>query len=152
MKSNNISPYDSCPTACHFEEQEIVGRAPKVGRAESNSTAGHGETDGEPTLLGNGLLDILRALRARFPDGTLVIPGHGRLYDEADVVEYRDMLTILRDRIQDSIDKGETLRQVKAERPTLDYDGVFGASVGLWTTDMFIEAAYQNLSTGITER
>ena len=80
--------------------------------------------------------------------GTMVIPGHGRLGDQADVVEYRDMLTIVRDRVQDLIKKGMTLEQVKAARPTLDYDGRYGATTGPWTTEMFIEAAYRDLSRG----
>ena len=78
--------------------------------------------------------------------GTMVIPGHGRLCDEADVVEYRDMVTIVRDRIQSMVDMGMSLRQVKAARPTRDYDGRYGAERGIWTTERFIEAAYANLS------
>jgi cyclase len=79
--------------------------------------------------------------------GTMVIPGHGRICDEADVVEYRDMVTIIRDRIQDSIKKGMTLDQVKASRPTLEYDSRYGSDSGPWTTSMFIEAAYRGLSS-----
>ena len=75
----------------------------------------------------------------------MVIPGHGRIADEADVVEYRDMITIIRDRIQDMIKRGMTLEQVKAAKPTLDYDGRYGAATGPWTTAMFIEAAYRDL-------
>ena len=78
--------------------------------------------------------------------GTYVIPGHGRLADEADVVEYRDMNTILRDRFLDAIKKGMTLEQVKASRPVRDYEGRYGASSGFWTTDSFIEAVYRSLS------
>ena len=78
--------------------------------------------------------------------GTFVIPGHGRLCDQADVVEYRDMLTIIRDRIEDSIKKGMTLEQVKASKPTRDYDPLYGSSTGFWTTDMFVEAVYRSLS------
>jgi len=77
--------------------------------------------------------------------GTMVIPGHGRIGDEADVVEYRDMITIIRDRIQEMIKKGMTLQQVKAAAPTSDYDGRYGAASGFWTTDMFVEAAYRTL-------
>jgi glyoxylase-like metal-dependent hydrolase (beta-lactamase superfamily II) len=77
--------------------------------------------------------------------GTYVIPGHGRLCDEADVVYYRDMTTIIRDRIEDMIKKGMTLEQVKAARPTRDYDPLYGATTGFWTTDMFVEAAYKSL-------
>jgi glyoxylase-like metal-dependent hydrolase (beta-lactamase superfamily II) len=77
--------------------------------------------------------------------GTYVIPGHGRLCDEADVVYYRDMTTIIRDRIEDMIKKGMTLEQVKAARPTRDYDPLYGTNTGFWTTDMFVEAAYKSL-------
>jgi cyclase len=80
--------------------------------------------------------------------GTYVIPGHGRLCDEADVVEYRDMMTILRDRFLDMIKKGMTLEQVKATKPTRDYDPLYGTDKGFWTTDKFIEAAYKNLKAG----
>ena len=78
--------------------------------------------------------------------GTLVIPGEGRLADEADVVEYRDMLTIIGDRIRDLIKKGMTLEQVQAARPTFEYDGRYGSTAGPWTTVMFVEAAYRDLS------
>jgi glyoxylase-like metal-dependent hydrolase (beta-lactamase superfamily II) len=77
--------------------------------------------------------------------GTLVIPGHGRLADQPDVAYYREMVSIVRDRIQNMISKKMTLEQVKAARPTLDYDTRYGRSTGAWTTDMFVEAAYQSL-------
>jgi len=80
--------------------------------------------------------------------GTYVIPGHGRLCDEADVVEYRDMMTILRDRFRDMIKRGMTLEQVKATHPTSDYDPLYGSDKGFWTTDKFIEAAYKSLKAG----
>jgi len=73
--------------------------------------------------------------------GTMVIPGHGRLADEADVVEYRDMITIIRDRIEDMIKKGMTLDQIKAARPTRDYDGRYGNPTGM------IDAAYREFSS-----
>jgi len=72
--------------------------------------------------------------------GTMVIPGHGRLCDEADVVEYRDAMTILRGRIQDAVQKGMTLDQVKAAKLTRDYDPLYGPS------DAFVEAAYRSLA------
>jgi cyclase len=77
--------------------------------------------------------------------GTRVIPAHGRISDHADVVYYRDMITIIRDRIQDMIKSGMTLAQVKAARPTRDYDARYGKTTGPWTTDMFVEAAYNSL-------
>jgi glyoxylase-like metal-dependent hydrolase (beta-lactamase superfamily II) len=79
--------------------------------------------------------------------GTLVIPGHGRLCDEADVVEYRDMVTIIRDRIRSMVEMGMTLRQVQAAKPTADYDGRYGATSGRWTTEQFVAAAYESLTS-----
>ena len=98
-----------------------------------------------------GVLDALNRIiditipRFNQQGGTRVIPGHGRICNESDVVEYRDMVTIVRDRIQLMASKGMTLEQVKAARPTLDYDGVYGASTGAWTTEMFIEAVYREV-------
>ncbi|HEX7792980.1 MAG TPA: MBL fold metallo-hydrolase [Vicinamibacterales bacterium] len=100
----------------------------------------------------NGVIDGLnKILELSFPEfrsegGTMIIPGHGRLCDLADVAYYRDMLTIIRDRFQDAIKKGQTLEQVKAARLTRDYDGRYGATSGPWTTDMFVDAVYKTLS------
>jgi glyoxylase-like metal-dependent hydrolase (beta-lactamase superfamily II) len=77
--------------------------------------------------------------------GTYVIPGHGRLCDFGDVLNYREMTIIIRDRIQDMIKKGMTLEQVKAARPTQDYDPVYGSTTGFWTTGKFVEAVYTSL-------
>ena len=94
-----------------------------------------------------GVIDGLnRLLDLAIPEhheegGTLIIPGRGRISDEFDVLEYRDMVTILRDRIQDMIRKGMTLAQVKAARPTRDYDPQYGSNA-----DAFVEAAYKSLT------
>ncbi len=76
--------------------------------------------------------------------GTLVIPGHGHLCDQAEVVEYRDMVAIVRDRVQAMIKRGMTLEQVKALKLTRDYDPLYGHN-SYWTPDNFIEAAYKSL-------
>ena len=78
--------------------------------------------------------------------GTLVIPGHGRLSDLGDVLNYREMVIVVRDRLENMIEAGMTLEQVKAAKPTVDYDPIYGATTGFWTTDRFIEVAYQSLS------
>ena len=77
--------------------------------------------------------------------GTMVVPGHGRLCDLGDVINYREMTIIIRDRVQDMVKKGMTLEQVKAAKPTFDYDPLYGTSTGFWTTDMFVEAVYKSL-------
>jgi len=84
--------------------------------------------------------------------GTLVVPGHGYLSNEHEVLEYRDMVVIVRDRVQAMIHSGATLEQVKGARVTADYDTRYGASSGPWTTDMFVEAVYKSLQQSSTPR
>jgi cyclase len=100
-----------------------------------------------------GVLEGLNRLRQmaipadHMEGGTMIVPGHGRLCDVADLDIYQQMVTIVRDRLQDMIKRGLTLEQVKAARPTRDYDPIYGRDTGTWTTDMFIEAAYKSLSS-----
>jgi cyclase len=79
-------------------------------------------------------------------EGTLVIPGHGRICDQLDVVEYRDMVAIIRDRIRDLMKQGLTLEQVKAAAPARGYTRRYGSDTGSWTTNDFVEAVYRSLS------
>ena len=103
----------------------------------------------------NGIIDGLNAVldlaitEFRLEGGTMMVPGHGRIVDSGDVAYYRDMLTIIRDRIQDMVTKEMTLDEVKAARPTADYDTEYGKTPG-WTSDMFIEAVYKSLGGGRT--
>lgn len=100
-----------------------------------------------------GVLEGLNRLRQmaipadHVEGGTMIVPGHGRLCDVADLYIYQQMVTIVRDRLQDMIKRGLTLEQVKAARPTRDYDPIYGRDTGTWTTDMFVEAAYRSLSS-----
>ncbi len=94
----------------------------------------------------NHLLSLTVPSKALQEGGTYVIPGHGRISDEHDVLMYRDMLVIVRDRIRDMIERKQTLAQVQAARPTLDYDGRYGSDTGPWTTAMFVDAIYRDLS------
>jgi len=91
----------------------------------------------------NRILDIT-VPRFNEQGGTMVIPGSGRLTNESDVDDYRNWMTMVKDRVQEMIKKKMTLAQVKAARPTLEYDGLF-ATPG-WTTDQFVEAVYRSLS------
>ena len=77
--------------------------------------------------------------------GTYIIPGHGHICDQPDLLEYRDMVTIIRDRVQAAIKKGMTLEQVKAAGLTKDYDGRYGAKTGFGSGEMFVEAIYKGL-------
>jgi cyclase len=91
----------------------------------------------------NKIIDIVIPVYGQ-EGGTMIIPGHGRLCDFGDLLNYREMATIIRDRIQDMIKKGMTLDQVKAAKPTFDYDPLYGKNPR-WTPDMFIEAVYKTL-------
>jgi glyoxylase-like metal-dependent hydrolase (beta-lactamase superfamily II) len=130
----------------HFRKSDVIA----AGDVYINTTfpvinRGHGGTYAGMLAALNRIIDIA-VPRDKAEGGTYVIPGHGRLADEADVVDYRDMATIVRDRVLDAIGKKMTLEQVKAARLVRDYEGRFGAAQGVWTTDAFLEAAYWSLS------
>jgi hypothetical protein len=72
--------------------------------------------------------------------GTYVIPGHGRVAEQMEVVDYRDMVVSIRDVIQDLIKQGKTLEQVKAAHPALPWETRYGAN-----TDAFVDAVYKSL-------
>ena len=92
----------------------------------------------------NYLLDLAIA-EYQTEGGTLIVPGHGRVCDSADLATYRDMVTILRDRVQDAVKRGLTLEQTKAARLTKDYDTRY--DVPSWTKDQFVEAMYRSLTS-----
>ena len=77
---------------------------------------------------------------------TLLVPGHGFVYDKLDLLEYRDAVTVVRDRVQALLDEGKTLAQVKAANPTLGYRSQYGTDTGPWTTDMLVETIYNELA------
>jgi glyoxylase-like metal-dependent hydrolase (beta-lactamase superfamily II) len=102
----------------------------------------------------NGFVDGLNfALDVTVPafqqeGGTYVIPGHGRISDEADVVSYRDMTYFIRERVQHFIEGGMSLADVQSERPALDYDTRYSDEELPWTSEMFVESVYRSLAPG----
>src|SRR5262252_7652807 len=102
-----------------------------------------GSVQGEIAAL-NHILDL--AVPARTQEGgTYIVPGHGRICDEADLVEFRDMIVIVRDRVRDLIGKGMTLDQVKAARPSRDYDTEYVSSNSFVSADRFVESVFTSL-------
>jgi glyoxylase-like metal-dependent hydrolase (beta-lactamase superfamily II) len=79
-------------------------------------------------------------------EGTLIVPGHGRICDQLDVVDYRDMVTIVCDRIRNLMKQGLTLEQIKAASPARGYTRRYGSDTGSWTTNDFVEAIYRSMS------
>jgi glyoxylase-like metal-dependent hydrolase (beta-lactamase superfamily II) len=127
-------------------------RADVVSAGDIYNTTGYPYIDVANGGSLQGIIDALNNLLEitvpadRQEGGTMVIPGHGRVSDEAEVLDYRDMLTIIRDRIAYRIDQGDNLAEVKASQPTYDYDPRYGSDSGFWTTDQFIETIYNELS------
>jgi cyclase len=139
---NAITDGDS---VVHFRRSDVIvtGDIFTTTQYPFIDTKNGGSLQGEIQAL-NFILD--RTVYQHDEDGgTYIIPGHGRVTDEWDVAEYRDMLVIIRDRVQAMIKAGATLQQVQAARPTADYDPRFGATTGPWTTNMFVEAVYSSL-------
>ena len=116
----------------------VMGSYPPIDLAKGGSVQG--------VIAGlNRMLDLV-VPEFRSEGGTFIVPGHGRIGDTADLAYYRDMVTIIRDRVQDLIKKGMTLDQVKRARPSEDWDPRFGSTTGPYTTDMFVEAVYRSLT------
>jgi glyoxylase-like metal-dependent hydrolase (beta-lactamase superfamily II) len=131
----------------HFRKSDVV----VVGSVIEDLTypiirlADGGTMNGTLAALNDVLDRTIAEYRAQ--GGTMVIPNRGRIYDEGDVAEYRDMLTIVRDRVQDAIGKGLTLEQAQAARLARDYDGRYAAASGPAAAEAFIETVYRSLST-----
>src|SRR6185437_14660512 len=102
-----------------------------------------GSIDGELVAL-NHIIDM-SVPEDKQEGGTVIIPGHGRLGDQSDVVHYKNVVTIIRNRIQFYKNQGKTLEQVLAIKPTWDYDQRWGHDSGPWTTRQFVTAVYQTL-------
>ena len=132
----------------HFRRADViaVGDIIDLRRFPMIDAAKGGSIQGELEAL-NRLLELTVPAMPLVlkPGRTLLVPGHGRVADYAELVEYRDMLTTIKDIIEDQIKKGMTLQQVKASNPTAGYRKRWGAESGPWTTDMFVEAVYNGL-------
>jgi len=141
--------HSDCDSIVLFRGSDVVvtGDMIDANRFPVIDIAKGGSIQGEIDAL-NQIIDLsFRPMPFVFDEGgTLVVPGHGRIYDRQDVVEYRDMLVTIRDIIQDMIQRGMTLPQVKETSPAKAYEREFGAKSGSWTTDDFVEAVYKGLA------
>ena len=132
----------------HFRTDDVIaaGDAFRTDTYPHIDVANGGTTQGFIDSL-NKMLDL--AVPKHLEEGgTYIVPGHGRICDEADVLEYHDMIVIVRDRIRDAVKKGMTLEQVKAARFTRDYDARYAAASGVGSTANFVESVYRDLSSG----
>ena len=133
-------------TVVFFRDSEVLSAG------ELFSTESYPEIEADKGGSLRGIIDALNDMiqlmvpKENEEGGTYLIPGHGYLCDRNDVVNYRDMLTIIRGRVQDMVKRGMTLDQVKAAKPSFDYDPVFGSRTGKWTTDKFIETVYREVA------
>jgi glyoxylase-like metal-dependent hydrolase (beta-lactamase superfamily II) len=138
---------DDTNVIVHFRRSDVIvtGDVLRTDRFPDIDLENGGSIDGIIAGL-NHVLDLAVPSKDLAQAGTYIIPSRGRLSDESDVVHYRDMLYIIRDRIAELVRQKRTLEQVKAARPSMDYDARYGSTTGPWTTDMFIEAIYRELS------
>jgi cyclase len=108
-----------------------------------------GSIQGEIAALNRVIELSVRPMPLVFQEGgTYILPGHGHVYSQQDVVEYRDMIVIIRDIIEDMLKQGMTLEQIQAASPAKGYEPSFGAAQGPWTTRDFVRAIYEGLSKG----
>ncbi len=120
-------------------------RFPVIDRARGGSV--QGEIDALNRLMELAIPAV--PFDWRDHEGTVVIPSRGRICDQIDVADYRDMVTIVRDRVQALIKEGKTLAEVQAASPTQGFTGRYGTDTGPWTTRMFVEAVYASLTQEI---
>jgi len=126
-----------------FRKSDVIVTGPifTPGRYPVIDTARGGSVDGLVKALGTVLA---LAVPEAFEDGgTRVLPGRGRISEETDVAEFRDMVVIIKDRIRDGIARRQTLDQIKASRPSQDYDGEYRATQG--EADRLVESIYNSL-------
>ena len=143
------------PPAAHTDSDLMVffRKSDVVSAGDIFVTGGYPVIDARHGGTMKGVLDGLnRLIDIAIPEynsmgGTRIIPGHGRIANEIDVVEYRDAMTIIADRITQLVLEGKTVEQVKTAGVSLDFDGVYGATSGPWTTDMFVDAVYREVKS-----
>jgi cyclase len=141
--------HSDCDSIVLFRGSDVVvtGEIIDANRFPVIDVANGGSIQGEIDAL-NQIIDLsFRPMPFVFVEGgTLVVPGHGRIYDRQDAVEYRDMVVTIRDIIQEMIQRGMTLPQIKEAGPAKAYEREYGAKSGPWTTDDFVEAVYKGLT------
>ena len=144
------------PPAAHTDSDLMIffRKSDVISAGDIFVTSGYPVIDTRRGGTMKGVLDGLnRLIDIAIPEynsmgGTRIIPGHGRIANEIDLVEYRDAMTIIADRITQLVLEGRTVEQVKAAGVSLDFDGVYGATSGPWTTRQFLEAVYKTLGGG----
>jgi cyclase len=139
--------------SAHADGDSIVffRRSDVIAAGDVYSTVGYPVFDKAQGGSINGVIAALNRIiklavaTGNMEGGTMIVPGHGRLSDKMDVVEYRNMVTIVRDRIQALVAEGKTLEQVRAAQPTLDYDARYDTPSGPASRDAFVAAVYESL-------
>ncbi|MSO30535.1 MAG: hypothetical protein EXQ48_06250 [Acidobacteria bacterium] len=139
------SAYSDGDVIVFFRKSDVIAAGHVIEDLTFPTMTEGGSLVGTIDALNRILLMTVASWRSQ--GGTQVIPVRGRPYDEGDVAEYRDMVTIVRDRLQDAIATRRTLAQMKADRLSQDYDRRYGSVPGPGSTDAFIDAAFQSLGT-----
>ena len=143
------SAHSDSDSLVFFRASDVVaaGEVIDATRFPVIDLANGGSIQGEIEALNHVVELAIRPIPFVFSGGgTIVLPGRGRIYEHADAVEYRDMIVIIRDVIQDMIQRGMTLDDIKAASPAKPYEPQYGAKAGPWSTNDFVEAVYKSLT------
>jgi glyoxylase-like metal-dependent hydrolase (beta-lactamase superfamily II) len=143
--------HSDADSVIHFRRSDVVvtGEIFDMTRFPEIDLSRGGTIQGEIDALNRMIQLVVPSIPLPYVEGgTKVIPARGRISEQAELVEYRDMVTIIRDRVQALIDQGRTLDEIQAANPANGFRGRFGADTGPWTTADFVEAVYRGLAGG----
>lgn len=124
-------------TAVYFRDSNVV----HLGDVYNN--AGYPFIDSGNGGSLDGMINFCSQVIQRINKDTVVIPGHGSIADYNALVDYNDMLKLIRRRLVTLMAEGATLDQVYAANPTADFDEVFGSNKG------FVNRAYDSLNSRV---
>jgi len=70
----------------------------------------------------DGFIATLKKISNMIDDETVIIPGHGALAKKSDLLEFKNMLETIRNRIFKGIEGGKTLGQIAESNPTKGFE------------------------------
>ncbi len=89
-----------------------------------------------------GMIAAAESNLAKVTAKTIIIPGHGPVGDRSQVIEFRDMLVTVRDKVAALKKQGRSLDEAVAAKPTAAFDAKWGSLV---PPDLFTKVVYVTL-------
>jgi cyclase len=132
-------------TIVFFRGSNVVSAGDVYASSRYASYDPQGSIDGMIAGL-NRILEMITPPDKQGKGGTALIPGHGKVTHQPELVAYRDMSMVIRDRIQSMVKNNLTWEQVKSANPVKEYEPVYGGNTGVSATDFVLEEIYKELS------